>query len=159
MVQVAELAGGAGGVLGVSRHPGGPAVTTSRDAGATFPGAMRVLTELPTPSCQTSLLNAGCGAARPACTADRLLISAPWSHATRTNMTLSAGSAAGGWAAVVQLSHTAAAAAGYSALAQTSDGRVLCMWEGPCGGAGPCDGGGEGPCGGAFCLATVDIKL
>jgi hypothetical protein len=64
-------------------------------------------------------------------------------------MTLSAGSAAGGWAAVVQLSPTAAAAGGYSALAQTSDGRVLCMWEGPCGGAGA----------GAFCLATVDIKL
>ena len=63
------------------------------DQGDSFgSGDMRVLPELPTPSCQTSIVNAGCSSAKPECAAggDKMLISAPWGT-TRQNMTLSAG--------------------------------------------------------------------
>ena len=40
------------------------------DQGDSFgSGDMRVLPELPTPSCQTSIVNAGCSSAKPECAA------------------------------------------------------------------------------------------
>ena len=138
--QVTELRDGS--ILGVSRHPGGPALTVSTDQGASFStGPMRVLATIPSPSCQTSLLNAGDASG------DKLLISAPFGSA-RSNMTLSTGTATGEWSAVLQLSASAKSYAGYSALAQLSSGSVLCMWEGPCSAAQPNELA-------EFCLATI----
>jgi len=142
--QVAELAGD-GGIVGVSRHPGGPALALSTTEGASF-GSMRTLPELETPSRQTSILNANQGGHQ-----DRLVISAPFSKSTRSNMTLSTGTATGGWSPVVQLSPTAASYGGYSALAQLSNGDLLCMWEGPCTASDP--NGLD-----MFCLATVRLQ-
>ena len=143
--QLAELVTNGGGIVGVSRHPGGPALTVSTTAGASF-GPMRTLPELKTPSCQTSIINAkGTGAV------DRLLISAPFSKTSRTNMSLSAGTATGSWSSVVQLSPSTASYGGYSALAELSNGDVLCMWEGPCRTSDP--NGLD-----MFCLATIKLE-
>lgn len=135
---MAELTNG--DVVGVSRHPGGPALTVSHDGASSF-GSMRTVSEIMTPSCQTSILNAG------GTQSDRLLMSAPLSAKSRVNMTLSEGTSTGGWKTLVQLSPTAAAQGGYSALAQLSTGDVLCMWEGPCAESH----------GSQFCLATVRL--
>ena len=95
--QVAELhQSGGGTVVGVSRHPGEAAMTLSTDSGQSF-GSMRTLPGVPTPSCQTSLLNADGGGE-----IDRLITSAPSNPATRQNFTLSAGTATGAWLAVLQ---------------------------------------------------------
>lgn len=141
---MAELAGD-GGVVGVSRHPGGPALALSHSAGSSF-GPMRTLPELETPSCQTSILNANQGDGT-----DRLVISAPFSKSSRSNMTLSTGTATGVWSPVVQLSPTAASYGGYSALAELSNGDLLCMWEGPCTAT---DANGLD----MFCLATIGLQ-
>lgn len=45
-----------GSVVGVSRHPGGPAFAVSHDGGATFPGGFTIISSLKTGSCQQSLL-------------------------------------------------------------------------------------------------------
>ena len=135
---------GDGGIVGVSRHPGGPALALSTTEGASF-GPMRTLPELETPSCQTSILNANGGGDQ-----DRLVISAPFSKRSRANMTLSTGTAGGGWSPVVQLSPTAASYGGYSALQELSNGDLLCMWEGPCLASDP--NGLD-----MFCLATIQL--
>jgi hypothetical protein len=81
---------------------GGPALTVSTDQGGSFSTSeMRVLSTIPSPGCQTSMLNTGCGAARPACSADKLWISAPFGK-TRANMTLSTGTVEGEWEAALQ---------------------------------------------------------
>ena len=72
-------------------------LASTRDQGRSFPGAwMRVLRHIPSPSCQASLLNAGCTSAASGCGADRLLIAAPFGQQgpdrdARQNMTLSHG--------------------------------------------------------------------
>ena len=108
---------------------------------------MRTLPELETPSCQTSILNANRGGDQE----DRLVISAPFSNSSRSNMTLSTGTATGGWSPIVQLSPTAASYGGYSALAELSNGDLLCMWEGPCLASDP--NGLD-----MFCLATIRLQ-
>ena len=117
----------------------------STSEGKSF-GPMRTLPELETPSCQTSILNANGGGGQ-----DRLVISAPFSKSSRSNMTLSTGTTTGEWSPRVQLSPKASSYGGYSALAQLSNKDLLCMWEGPCLASDP--NGLD-----MFCLATIRLQ-
>ena len=116
-----ELAERADGVIvGVSRHPGGPAFVQSSTQGESW-GAWTVLKTPQTGGCQTSLLAVpGSAGWRP------LLMAAPWSS-TWAAMTVSMQSSDGSWR---RLQRFGSGSAGYSSMAALpGSSTVLLLWE------------------------------